>query len=328
MKHRIFTIATLLMLTASVVYAQTDEANRNADVLTISGGGTFSKPKIVPNLEKLGLAQITIDYKLTTTERTVGKEKSSGKIAGAKLTAFMETTDGELTPADFQEVTDKFYHYFQAKLKEAGIDTISWSTIAGTDFYKNAEDRKQSIEQEKGSGQVWVTCNANNGNTLHQGMVGFAFGKAMKANKFADDLGSAVGKFHLVVDFAELAVNVEIRSGEHSDYYGITKTTNTKYSSAAKPFMTVGPGSGLSMVWNKKGTESITMAGEMESKYAYHTSIAQDASRLKANYFGFAKSMNPVVIETTKEQYKTAAGKALEKYADAFIAKIKQMRKD
>ncbi len=327
MKQSIFTIATMLTLATGGAYAQSDEANKNADMLTINGGGTFSKPKIVPRMDKLGLAQVTVDYKLTTTERTVGKEKSSGKMAGAKLTAFLETTDGELTAGDFQEVTNKFYNYFQRKLKEAGIDTVSWSTIAGADFYKNS-DRQESNEQEKGSGQVWVTCNANSGNTLHKGTVGFAFGKAMKAGSFADDIGGTAGKFHLVVDFAELAVNVDIKSGEHSGYYGITKTTNTKYSSAAKPFMTVGPGSGLSMVWTKKGTESITFAGEMESNYAYHTSIAQDASRLKANYFGFAKSMNPVVIETTKEQYKTAAGKALEKYADAFIAKIKQMRKD
>ncbi|HNI96129.1 MAG TPA: HrcA family transcriptional regulator, partial [Leptospiraceae bacterium] len=50
-----------------------------------------------------------------------------------------ETTDGKLTDADFQEITDHFYNYFQRKLAAAGIDSVAWSTIAGTDFYKTAD---------------------------------------------------------------------------------------------------------------------------------------------------------------------------------------------
>ena len=50
----------------------------------------------MPKLDRLALAQLTVNYKLTTMERTVGKDKSSGKMAGAKLSAYLETTDGDL----------------------------------------------------------------------------------------------------------------------------------------------------------------------------------------------------------------------------------------
>ena len=53
------------------------------------------KPKILSKLDKLALAQITINYKLVTTAKTVTQEKKTGQTAGARVTAILETTDGE-----------------------------------------------------------------------------------------------------------------------------------------------------------------------------------------------------------------------------------------
>ncbi len=86
---------------------------------------------------------------------------------------------------------------------------------------------------------------------------------------------------------------------------------------------------GLSMIENGKGVvEVITLSQELESNASYSNAVNEDQSRMKNNPFRFAKEMKPVVIETTKAQYKAAAKKALEKYADAFVAKVQIMKKD
>lgn len=324
MKTLLLTSATVLALACNG-WAQTDP-----EAINIMTGGTFAKPKIMPRLEKLGLAQITVNYKLTTMERTIGKEKRTGKMAGAKLSAYLETTDGELTAADFQEITDHFYHYFQQRLKANGTDTIAWSAIASTDFYKDAAEKQETNDQEKGSGQVWVTHNANKGNTLWGGKIGFAFGKIKKAANFAKDLDAPVGFFHLTVDFADVAVDVDIKSGERQGWQTFERTTNYKYTASARPVMRVTPSDmGNSMLWNEKSqAETLVLQKDIEAKDVYHTAATRDASRLKNNLFGFAKQMDPVVIETTREKYKSAAKKALEAYADTFIAKAKELKKD
>lgn len=331
MKNTIFTTAIMLSALgfSQAASAQSAEANKNAESLDIAVGGSFAKPKIMPKLEKFGIAQMTITYKLTTMERAAGKDKGpSGKIAGAKVSAYLETTDGTLSPADFQEVTDHFYTYFQQKLKASGIDTVGWATVAAQDFYKDADGKTETNEEESGSGQVWVTHNANKGNSMYGGATAFAFGKIKKASKFCEAIDAPAGFFHLTVDFADVEVGVKITSSEHDGYYGVERTTNFKYDAGVKPQMKVTPAKGNTLLWNEKSQgESIVLREDIEGKTHYHTSISADRSKLKNNLFGFAKQMDPIVIETTKEKYKAAAKVALEKYADAFIAKAKQVKK-
>ena len=323
--RKLINVTTALLAIAGSALAQADP-----DALTVGVGGTFAKPKIMPKLDRLALAQLTVNYKLTTMERTVGKDKSSGKMAGAKLSAYLETTDGDLTAADFQEVTDHFYHYFQARLKAAGVDTVAWNAVTSTDFYKDADDKKETNEEEKGSGQVWVTHSANSGNTMYGGKTAFAFGKIKKASNFCKDLDAPAGFFHLTVDFADVAVGVDITSSEHRGWYTFERTTKYKYTAAARAAMKVTPSTmGNSLLWNEKSqAESIIVQKDIETKEPYATSAMRDASRLKNNLFGFAKQMDPVVIETTREKYKSAAKKALEAYADAFVAKAMELKKD
>jgi hypothetical protein len=229
-------------------------------------------------------------------------------------------------------VTDHFYYYFQKKLKANGIDTVAWSAIAATDFYKDADERAQTNEEEKKNGQVWVTYNANKGNTIYGGGTAFTFGKAKKATKFSDELGAAAGYFHVTVDFADIMLHVDIKTKSPnypSGFYPYTKTTSFKYNAATKPNMKVVPSNiGLSLLWNEKSqVENVYPQKDIESGMAYHTSVEQDPSRVKNRAFAFAKSMNPVVIETTRAQYKAAAKKALEKYADTFVARAVEMRR-
>jgi hypothetical protein len=84
----------------------------------------------------------------------------------------------------------------------------------------------------------------------------------------------------------------------------------------------------LSLLWNEKmHAESILVGDPIFGGQAYSTEVSEDPSRVKRTGFDFAKKLKPIVIETTKGQYKEAAKKALEKHADAFIAKAMSMRK-
>lgn len=287
----------------------------------------FVKTKIIRKLNKLAIAQITVNYKITTEERVIGKEKRSGSVAGAKVTAYLQTTDGDLTENDLQEVTDYFYSYFQKKLKASGIDTVGWSTIAGTDFYQNNKSEKEKEGGER-AGNVWVTRTAHNGNTIYGGGLAFAFLKLKKASKFCDEIGAPAASFYVTLDFADVMVNVDIKTSTSSSLYYTTNTRSTRFKSAVNPEMKVVTSNQFSLFWNGKvQAESLILKQDLESVGGYSDNISEDASKGRsglAKAFAFRKEMTPVVIETTREKYKTAAKKALEKYADAFVEKAKE----
>jgi hypothetical protein len=320
------TMKHLILITVLAFVLQLSFAQGDGEKFQISTGGTFGKPKIIPKLTKLALAQITVNYKITTEERVIGKEKRSGSVAGAKVTAYLQTTDGDLTENDLQEVTDYFYSYFQRKLKSSGIDTVGWSTIAATDFYKS-----NKVEEEKDGGEragnVWVTRTANNGNTIYGGGLGFAFMKLKRASKFCDEIGAPAVSFYVTLDFADVMVNVDIKTSNSSSLYYTTKTRSTKFKSAVNPEMKVVTSNQFSLFWNGKvQAESLMLTQDLESVGGYSDNISEDASKGRsglAKAFAFRKEMTPVVIETTREKYKATAKKALEKYADAFVEKAK-----
>jgi len=289
-------------------------------------GGTFAKPKIIPALDKLALAQIRVHYNLTTTTRVVGKEKSTGQIAGAKLTAFMETTDGKLTDSDFQEITDHFHRYFEQQLKAAGISTVDWNTIAATEFYTDGIENPAGKAATESNASVTKT--AQQGNTLYRGALAFAFGKANKASAFCKSIGAPAAFFNLTVDFADVLLDVDIKT-QSAGFYSVPRSRTWKYNSAVKANMCVIPSDGatLTLFWNEKSqAETLMLKQDISAGVEYHTEISQDPSRMKNSLWAFSKEMNPVVIETTRDQYKAAAKKALENYADAFVAFQKQSK--
>ncbi len=317
---------SLLMPVTS--YAQTEESKQNAEKFKLMLAGTFAKPKIMPNMKKFALAQIRVNYKLTTTESVIGKERSTGAMAGAKLAAYLETTDGKLTQEDFQEITDHFYHYFQVKLKESGADTVAWSAIANTDFHKSADDDDEKSDKDD---PVAMSANANNGNLLYRGKTGFAFGKIKKASNFCDEIDASAGFFNITLDFANILLDVKINTAEHANAYTIEKTRSFKYKGTVLPQMIIVPtnfgSSPGSLLWNEKSqSEALAVMDNIVGDGAYSEKVSQDPSRLKNNPFQFAKKLTPVVIETTRSKYKEGAKKSLEKYADAFIAKTISLR--
>lgn len=327
MKNKFILFVFLGMLTISIT-AQTADV----DKIQIATGGAFAKSKIAPNLSKFAISQITIQYKLTSTAKTIGKDKRSGSVAGAKLSAYLETTDGELTTADFQEISDSFYAYFQNRLQTNNIQTVDWSVITASEFYKgeSEDDDKKGGRDEN----VWITNNANNGNTIYGGGIAFAFGKMKRASKFCEEIGAPAGFFYLTVDFADLLLNMEYRVGKSDGLYYSTTTKSKKYTWAVNPTINVGsPELALgrlssTLIWNEKmQAEMLYLTEPILGTLKYADNASEDASKLKNSLFAFRKEMQPVVVQTTKAKYKEAAKEALQKYADAFVAKALLVRK-
>lgn len=322
---KVTTLVITLMMVAQVILAQ-KKGEKDTNPFTIGVGGTFGKAKIIPSLEKLAIAQLTVSYKLTSEERVVGKEKSSGSMAGAKVTAYLKTTDADLTEEDLQEVTNYFYGYFQKSLKANGIDTVGWNQIAATEFYKKADGKVE--EGGERAGNVWITKTANQGNIIYGGFTGFAFGKAKQAGRFCEEVGAPAAFFYVTVDFADVMVNVDIKTGTYSSLYTVTKTRNTKFQSSVAPAVKAVPATNtFSLFTNEKmGAETLYLNRDIDSALPYADNVSEDASKARsglAKAFAFRKEMTPVVIETTRDKYKAAAKKALENYVNEFIAKVK-----
>lgn len=319
-----FTLIAALVLVCNLIFAQSSDA----DKIQI-----FSKPKLIANLPKLAISQITIKYKLVSTAKTIGKDKRTGVVAGAKLSAYLETTDGALTNEDFKEITDDFYNYFQNKLKSNNIQTVDWAAITATDFYQNQEDRED--KKSNGSENVWVAVTANNGKELYRGGVGFSFLKLKKAAKFCEDLGATAGFFNLTVDFADLLLDLEVNQSKSETMFTSTTTRSKKYTWAVNPVVNVDSPIGAlnqvdySMLIDEKlRAEMSSISQPIYGTIKYADSAVEDSSKLKNSLWAFRKEMQPVVVLTTKAKYKVAAKEALQKYADAFVAKALQLKKN
>ncbi len=297
----------------------------------------WEQSKLIPKLKKLAITQLTVNYKLTTTAKTVAKEKGSGKIAGARVTAYLETTDGDLTNEDFQELTDHFYAYFQKKLKENGIDTVGWAQVTASDFYQkiSADEEKADDTEKESGGNKWVVSTAHKGKIVHSGMTGFAGGKGTRSVEFVKEFDCMAASFKVNVDFADVVLDLDLKTTERKDVYGgwyIPATTKKKYTWAINPQFQVGnQDKQLSYAWGTKGwPEFLYQWTDVPSPMAYATSMTEDVSKARsglAKQFAFSKELTPVLIQTTRSNYKAAATHAIEKWVDAFVARAVQMRK-
>jgi hypothetical protein len=196
--------------------------------------------------------------------------------------------------------------------------------------------RKKKMPKGRRGGNVWVTTIAHKGNVLHSSQIAFAFGKIKKAAAFAEEIGAPAGYFDLTVDFADILLNLDVKSTEYKDLgngWYRPASTKAKYSWAVNPNMGIGQAdNGIQLFWNKKSQgESMFQNKDILSDFRYADKASEDESKVKNNFaklWAFRKELTPVVIETTKDKYKEGAKKVCEKYVDAFIAKVNAFKKD
>lgn len=334
----------LSLFTLKNSYAQESPETDLANALSIEVGGTFGKAKIIPKLDKLGIAQITVTFKNISTKSVTKTEKKSTIIGKenvargtASVSAYLNITDEELTDSDYQEITDHFYNYFQKSLKENNIDTVSWVAISESDFYKNGKDDKGKNDGGDDKTQASVTYNANMGTTMYNGKLVFAFGKAKKAASLSEKVGAPLAFIYTTVEFADLVADIDIKTRSNRNawspsYISYAPVTKMKTKTTVGAIMKIPTNSGTSLFCNDKyQAENIITIADIPAEMDYAVELSEDPSLLKkkSKFLSFSTKIesNPVVISTTKDAYKKAAKKALEKYADAFIAKAKQVKK-
>lgn len=330
------------------VFTATAQENNLAEAIDITAGGTFGKAKILKKTNKLVLAQVAVAFKQMTTKAVQMTEKkrtlfgkSPGKSATASVTAYLETTDGELNDNDYLEVTNHFHNYFQVKLKEAGIDTVAWAGISNTEFFKdNLKEKEDDNEEEKSKGNSWVTYNAYNGALFFKKPTQLAFLRLKKAAKLCDEFDGPALFINTTVDFADLDVAVDVKTSGYKSTWtpNSSQTTTMKSETKVRAFMKIPALTDRAeysyLINEKQAAESISIANELPAEVDYATSLVEDPERAtkRSKFFSVSLSKkmesDPVVISTTREKYKAAAKKALEKYADAFIAKLLQLKKD
>ncbi len=333
------------MISLSANTQMTDAQKKLGESLDIVVGGTFGKPKVMPKMEKLALAEVSVNFKQVTTKSVQKVEKkagffgkSPGKAAQASVTAYLETTDGELSAADYQEVVDHFYGYFQKKLKDAGIDTVAWAAVTGSDYYKDADDDKADHEEEKSKGNTWVAYQAYGGKQLFNGKNGFAFLKSKSVSRMSDQLNAALGFINVTLDFAYIDVDLNIQTGGayKSANSSSNNTTVMKSETAVTAYMRVSDfyeTLRFSLLHNDKvQMENVNVKMGIAAEMDFATEMVKDPSRAeKRNEFfriGLVKKLEsePVVIVTTREKYKAAAKRALERYAEAFVLKAQMVK--
>lgn len=332
-KRDLFIIVLLCAFTLPVM-AQKDQDKPDAAKFR------WEQSKLIPKLKKLAITELTVNYKLTTTARTVAFQKGGARqIAGARVTAYLETTDGDLTNDDFQGLTDHFYEYFQKKLKENGIDTVGWAQVTASEFYQkiSADEEKADDSKKESGGNKWVMSTAHKGKIVHSGQDGFAGGKGKRSQEFAKDLDCMAAAFKVNVDFADVVVNIDLKSTDRKDLYDgwyYPATTTQRYTWGINPEFRVGDQDNKqwTYAWGSKGwPEYLYQWNDVPAPMAYATSMTEDVSKARSgvkSLFAFAKELTPVLIQTTRSNYKAAATHAIEKWVDAFVARAVQMRKD
>ncbi|MEJ7626425.1 MAG: hypothetical protein WKF35_06160 [Ferruginibacter sp.] len=170
---------------------------------------------------------------------------------------------------------------------------------------------------------------------MYNGKIGFAFGKIKKAARFCEEIGAPAAFIHTTVDFADILVDVEIKTTGYKStwtpsYNTVGQVTKSKSKTSVAAFMKIPAYSGISLFYNEKSaTELFTVIKDIPAEMNYADELTEDPSLLKKRSKLFSVSFSkklestPVVISSTKLQYKNAAKKALERYADALVAKSK-----
>lgn len=287
--------------------------------------GTFGKPKVSKNTSKISLGQVRVHYKLVTSQATA-KSGSS-----AEVTVYL---DSDLTNQDLQNLTDEFYVILRNKLNAAGITAGTYDEIKATGYYADrlkAQEDKQLNDYDGKNGQAWVSFTAYDGPVMVRWrpfgtteLIGF--GKIKKMADAAETTGGDIATFDVVLDFA----SIQLKAGFRQDRAGWLYD-NGKYTAdyAIGAMMNV-PDSYVFMIDRKNNFDQFRSALPVAASRLFAGKPYEDPSKaaLKTKQLlGDARfTFTPLVINSKREMYLSAAREMLGLYADIFVEKMKVIR--
>jgi tetratricopeptide (TPR) repeat protein len=288
--------------------------------------GTFGKPEIIKRTSKFSIGQVRVHYKLVTS-----RSKKQGDNS-ADLTTYLES---DLTKGDLQNLTNEFYAILSQKLNQAGIGTVDWKAIEATEtFQKELQKQaaKQGSDYDGKAGQAWVSFTAFDAPVLLRykpygwtELIGNGQQKAFK--KLAEQTGGNFLSMDLVVDFASITLDAEIKQDKGFIFYG-DPYFRAEYRIGGMMNIPAG------YIWMSDAKNEFDQY-KIDLPIAERTPFTsakpyEDASKASAknkDTFGDGKiKFTPVIIPTTRDAYLNAARKVLTLYAEMFVEKIKFQR--
>lgn len=323
-KVLIFTAILFLQMTAA---AQTYEKIAD-DTFMFIKAGTFAKPGISKNTDKLALSQVRVHYKFITTEMNLSKGTS------ARVTAYLES---DVTERDLQMLTEEFYQNLQKKLGALGIEFVGWDKIQTTEYYKDRQtvtEENKRINGDVKNGQGWLSVTANGGPVFlrfnpNDGTTELvAAGKAKKLKKFCEEVGSPMATLDVVVDFAGIEIGVSSGSGSKYVLGGVKTSSYQKANWSVVPVMMVNMGNASFFDDNWKYDGYAVKQPIVSNRY-FSPKPYEDATKAALTtqrFFGTTFTATPVVIESKRDLYIAAAREALNNYADLFAEKLRLIR--
>ncbi|MGD9561620.1 MAG: tetratricopeptide repeat protein [Pyrinomonadaceae bacterium] len=292
------------------------------DTFAYVKAGTFGKPKVAKNTAKLSIGQVRVHYKFITSRASVQKRNA------ADVTVYL---DSDITDQDLQQLTNEFYEMLKQKIGALGIGVTDWKDIAATEYYLERQ-RKNQDKKQKGydgeAGQAWYSLTAFDGPVLlrwtpYGSTELIGFGQIKDMSRTSKETGGDLTTFDVVVDFASIMLNTEIKQDKGFIFYG-DPYFHSDYSIGG---MISIPQSYVYLNDTKNNFDQYKLDLPVAQRIAFAGKPYEDASKaaLKTqNFFGAERhSFTPLVIPAKKERYMFAARKVLELYADLFAEKLR-----
>lgn len=323
MKTIIRTIAVLAFFTIS---ATAQGLSKIADdTFGYLKAGTFGKPKVAKNTTKLSIGQVRVHYKLITSRASVQKRNA------ADVTVYL---DSDLTEKDLQGLTNEFYEILKRKIGAVGIGLTDWNDIAATEYYleRLSKNQDKKLKGHDGdAGQAWYSLTAFDGPVLlkwtpYGSTELIGFGQIKDMSKTSQVTGGDLTTFDVVVDFASIMLNTEIKQDKGFIFYG-DPYFHADYSIGG---MISIPQSYVYLNDTKNNFDQYKLELPVAERIAFADKPYKDESKaaLKTQDFWGAErhTFTPLVIPAKKERYLSVARQVLTLYAEMFAEKLRILR--
>ncbi len=322
MKSKLFLISLILIFLVSANAQLSRVADETFSYIKAS---TFGKPAVAKKTEKLSIGQLRVHYKLITSRASVKNNNA------ADVTVYL---DSDLTNVDLQNLTNEFYSILQQRLSAIGIGATDWKAIEATEYFqerqKSQEDKKPKDYDGK-AGQAWVSFTAFDGPVLlnwrpYVGTEIIGYSQFKKLSKTAETSGGDFASIDVVVDFASIMLNTEIKQDKGFIFYG-DPYFHSEYSIGG---MISVPQSYIYMLDRKNGFDQYKNDLPVAERIAFAGKPYKDETKAALATQNFFKeqrsSFTPLVIPTKRESYLIAARKVLTLYAELLAEKMRVLR--
>ena len=277
-----------------------------------------------------------------------GAAKTHGASMSAELTAYLVFSDGEPSDAEYQKVVDDFYVYLNKKLDEKGIKTTPWQTFANSNLYTQLRGEKEddkTSEEMTSRGNAWKIITAYNGprairyNPMNHNYNAPAVRGTVRLSNYGKDVKvSTVAALNIVVDFADIYLDGDVRSGVANRTFSTVtwEKSEVKYDVSPRVKVT-GRHTGGNQIFlfpANRQFEEVYSINDIRSPQEFNATVSQDEEKIKKRSWlvpqisiGMKHDITPFVVETTKEEYFNHVKKALESYADKLAIAFSNAKK-